>query len=692
MKTLIFGLLLIACGKQPEVDRKGPSPSPTPSPAATSSSWSDISPKGGFFPAMIFHPSTNGVVWASADDGGGLFKSTDYGASWTAVTAAGINQSSYSMAFDPTDSNIIFAPNHFGRGMLRSTDGGVTWTSSQAGLPLTSNDNQLVFDIVINPTNHNIVMVATHNGLYRSTDNGINFSVVAATGLTGNNKFSALAYRSDGALFAGKSDGSFSFSTNNGDSFTEAIAPTGTAIDAIVFSTNWLYLGYKSAAIYRMNPSTLANTLINNPANAGSILNSNRLRIAVKSGGSSTTDLVYVGSSGLSTYASNRYGLFKSTDSGSTFAPAMTGMTGNFIMSIAIAPNDSNRVVVGSGVVKGIHYSSDAGANWTQVTANLTATGGIGLAQNPSNKNHLLSSYSAGGGFTANFESTNGGATWTTFADPSTDDGVFAFDIDPNNSSIILAGMYTKGVWRSTSGSGGPWTQIVTSSTNRVDRFVRDNVNRSTVYAVFPTGGTSQSLYVSTNSGSSFAPKTLVAYSIAAHPTNGNEAIAVNGSDAYATTNNFTTTSSLGLSGFAGAEGGFTAIAYNSSNASEVIVGGASGGIYKTTNYNSSGAGVTWTKLTPPITAILIRDVLVVTRNGKSVYYVTTFGGQTSFSATSTIGFYRSLDGGTTWSLKTSGLYPCTIGWRLIPDVYSPTTSFLSGLWGGGVFKFSDNE
>ncbi|HEX4922930.1 MAG TPA: hypothetical protein VFV50_02555, partial [Bdellovibrionales bacterium] len=114
-------------------------------------SWSHVGPRGGFVPAIVFHPSRAGEVWASGDDAGGLYKSADYGATWTAVEGVGFNQSTYSLVFDPTDSNVIFAPNHFGRGMVRSSDGGTTWTVSQAGLPLLGNNDQLLYGLAVNP-------------------------------------------------------------------------------------------------------------------------------------------------------------------------------------------------------------------------------------------------------------------------------------------------------------------------------------------------------------------------------------------------------------------------------------------------------------------------------------------------------------------------------------------------------------
>jgi hypothetical protein len=652
--------------------------------------WTQIGAKGGFIPSVVFHPTKTGEVWASGDDGTGLYKSTDYGTTWTAVSAAGLNQSSYALRFDPENPDIIFAPNHFGRGMLRSIDGGVTWTSSQAGLPIVGNDAQLLWDLAIKPTDHNIVIAATNSGLFISTDNGISFSQAPATGLTGNSQFTAVAYRSDGVLFAGKSDGAFGYSTDNGTSFTQALGPSGVSVDSIVISTYWIYLGFKNGSIYRLDATSLVGSLINDPSTG--ILNTNVLRIFVKPGSSDSTDLVLVGTSGISTISASRYGLFKSSNSGTTFFQVMNGMAGNYIFSMAIAPDDSNKMIIGSGRGRGIFRSTDGGANWQMANQSVYATASLALAQDPANPDHILASNSAGFGFSVNYETFDGGANWTTFNDPTDDDGVFAFDIDPVNSSNVLAGTFAKGIWRSTSGTTGSWTQLV-SSNNYVYKFMRDGINNDIVYAVIPLGDGSHSVYYSNNGGANFVARTgIVAWGGAVHPSVSGAGIVVNGSDAFTTMDSFASTAPLGLSAFAAAEGGFTAVAINADSPNEVIVGGAKGGIYKTTNYNPLGAGVTWTKLSTPIKSILIRDVGIAFRNDRSVYYAITFGGQTSFTSESTIGFYRSLDAGTTWTGFSNGIYPCTIGWKLLPDVSSPNTSFFAGLWAGGLFKLADYD
>ena len=58
---------------------------------------------------------------------------------------------------------------------------------------------------------------------------------------------------------------------------------------------------------------------------------------------------------------------------------------------------------------------------------------------------------------------------------------------------------------------------------------------------------------------------------------------------------------------------------------------------------------------------------------------------------TSTQGVYRSTDG-VTWTSISDTLFPSTMPWRLIPDEATPTTSFLLGMWCGGLFRLTDTQ
>ena len=101
----------------------------------------------------------------------GIFRSTDSGRSW--VTAWSSQQSLlardkiYSLASTPLDPDLFFA-GHTGNGVLRSDDGGVSWVQSSQGIT-----NTKIHEVVIAPSNPQIVYAGSHGGVFRSDDGGL---------------------------------------------------------------------------------------------------------------------------------------------------------------------------------------------------------------------------------------------------------------------------------------------------------------------------------------------------------------------------------------------------------------------------------------------------------------------------------------------------------------------------------------
>ena len=113
---------------------------------------------------------------------GGVWKSTTAGTNWTAL-GDNLPQIGVSgIAVDPNNSNILYistgdcdASDTYSVGVLKSIDGGTTWNTT--GLTFTDTDSYSG-DIVINPTDSNMVWVATSIGIYKSIDAGATFLLV----------------------------------------------------------------------------------------------------------------------------------------------------------------------------------------------------------------------------------------------------------------------------------------------------------------------------------------------------------------------------------------------------------------------------------------------------------------------------------------------------------------------------------
>ncbi|HKL41593.1 MAG TPA: hypothetical protein VJ962_03345, partial [Clostridia bacterium] len=104
--------------------------------------------------------------------GNGIFKSTNKGESWTQL-ASTINNDYFDyinrLVVDPTDKDIVIAATE--KGIMKSTDGGLQWDT------VYTNANG-VEDLVANPTDFNILYAGVNSyGILKSTDAGESWSI-----------------------------------------------------------------------------------------------------------------------------------------------------------------------------------------------------------------------------------------------------------------------------------------------------------------------------------------------------------------------------------------------------------------------------------------------------------------------------------------------------------------------------------
>ncbi len=165
-------------------------------------SWSPLGPGniGGRTRAMLIHP-TNPQIMYAAGVAGGVWKTTDGGASWTPLTDLIANITVNSLAMDPTNPEVIYAGTgqgtssqsaQRGAGIFKTTNGGANWTY----LTNTNNsDFYYVNDLVISPNNNQRIYAGTRTGVWRSDNGGVNW--VQVLPLTVNSGCMDLAIRTD---------------------------------------------------------------------------------------------------------------------------------------------------------------------------------------------------------------------------------------------------------------------------------------------------------------------------------------------------------------------------------------------------------------------------------------------------------------------------------------------------------------
>lgn len=182
-------------------------------------------------------------------------------------------------------------------------------------------------------------------------------------------------------------------------------------------------------------------------------------------------------------------GVYKSTNSGSTWTLASSGITSTTVDALAVDPSNSLNVYAVAGGQ--IYLSTNGGGSWTAKAA-AGAAGSIAITQAISPTIYVGSTTGTGLQY-----STNTGGTWTPIS--SVPAPVYAVVVDQNstNKNTVYAAT-NSGVYKTTNGPAGPWnfsnsglpagavTGLAISSTG-------------TVYAITEVG-----LYSTTNHGANW--------------------------------------------------------------------------------------------------------------------------------------------------------------------------------------------
>ena len=150
------------------------------------SAWNALGPGniGGRSRAIVVDPTNTDIMYA-AGVAGGVWKSTDAGASWNATDDFMANLAVTTIAMDPTDTSVLYAGTGEGvannsvfvrgLGIFRSIDAGASWIQ----IPTTNNANfHYVNKIKISPNDPTRLYAACRSGVWRSTDSGATWQVV----------------------------------------------------------------------------------------------------------------------------------------------------------------------------------------------------------------------------------------------------------------------------------------------------------------------------------------------------------------------------------------------------------------------------------------------------------------------------------------------------------------------------------
>ncbi|MHB8581590.1 MAG: T9SS type A sorting domain-containing protein [Ignavibacteriaceae bacterium] len=298
----------------------------------------------------------------------GILKTTDMGKSWK-QTLNGYEV--LSIAIDSI-GNIFSGTNS---GVWKSLDDGNSWTQISS-LTITG----IVFSVSIG--NNNEVFLGTSNGVFKSTDNGTTFSSIN-NGLSNTSIVQCIYALPNGYIFACVNYGGIYRSTDDG----------------ISWSLNY-NITSKIGGLNVMNIFPTASGEIYLATERYGILQSgdfgNTWQQHISGLTQSSFDAITVDKNNY-VYAGSLDGVFISKSNGLTWSKSVNGMIATAVN--ALITKDS---LIYAGTIGGLFSSNDKGNNWMQVNDNSLTYPYINCLANDKNGNFYAGTLSAGIYFSSN--------------------------------------------------------------------------------------------------------------------------------------------------------------------------------------------------------------------------------------------------------------------------------------------------
>ncbi|MDZ7743115.1 MAG: PKD domain-containing protein [Bacteroidota bacterium] len=607
-----------------------------PSPAGDWLSMGPNSTPGGYaglgrLNCVTFHPTDPDTYYVGAASGG-IWRTEDDGASWIPLgdTNEVLGVSDIILIDPPTGSDILYiatgdrdggsmwslgggqSNDNNSIGVLKSIDEGASWQST--GLSFTTDEKERVNRLLMDPNDENTLYAATTAGVYKTTNAGVNWSLLTTTA------FIDMEFKpGDPATIYGSTEHwnttKIYRSTNSGASWSEVASYSGirTELDASPDEPNWVYaLVAKSGgglkAVYKSTNSGASFTEVYSSSTKnllGWSCDGNG------SGGQGSYDLVigadpndantiYVG--GVNTW--------KSTDGGNSFSIVnhWSGCTG-----IETVHADKHYLAFQNGTSTlfecndgGLYKTTDGGSNWTELSSGMAISQIYRMGVGQTQADEMII------GLQDNGTKARLSGTWT---DVIGGDG-FECIVDYTDEDIQYGALYYGDIYRTTNywNSSTNISGSIPGSGWWITPYVMDPDDHSTLYVGY------EEVYKSSNQGNSWTSISNFSgsdlRSLAVAPSDNDYIYAAEQDIIYKTTNSGGSWSDItGSLPVSSANITYVSVKADDPNTVWVSIGGYnSDGVYETSN-----GGSTWTNISAGLPSIPVMSVIQNKQNANDV-------------------------------------------------------------------------
>lgn len=366
---------------------------------------------------------------------GGLFKSTDGGANWSAISYFRPVSGVSALAFERQNPNSVYVVDY--TGVSRSSDGGANWAKANSGLRAAP-----VFSVALDPLQPGTIYAGGF-GIFKSTDGGVSWAV----GTSSVPEYHNSAY----ALLVDQSDPNTIYASVGGRG--EDIGFGGAILRSGDGGSTW------SAAQSGLTTPAAVTSLAQSPG------------------------ALYAGTWG--------GGVFKSIDQSMSWNAVNSGFPVRdyqaVVTALIVSPQDSGTLYAGTlaGRTSTTPYlpiifkSTDAGLTWSSLSQDFSQPG-LGccpvitaLAIDPGTQTVYTATATYGNSGGTVWKTMDGGATWRNLL-LSSPTNVWAFALDPHAPATIYAStdagliMTTDGGdnWRDVPGAPGFATSLAVDQHN----------------------------------------------------------------------------------------------------------------------------------------------------------------------------------------------------------------------------------